>query len=184
MDNKLFLSIGLLITVASAQAQDKFYTKSGRINFYSVAPLEDIEAKHKSAICVLDTKTGALQFSALIKGFEFENAEMQEHFNEDYLESDKYPKSDFKGQIINNAAVNYQKPGTYPVQVKGLLTIRGITKEVQTPGTIKIDGDGIKTAATFNIQVADFNIRIPSLVKDKIAKTVKITVDTKLEPVK
>jgi hypothetical protein len=184
MRNKLFLAFGLLLLAASAQAQDKYFTKSGKINFYSVAPLEDIEAKHKSAICVLDTKTGALQFSALIKGFEFENEEMQQHFNEDYLESDKYPKSEFKGQIVNNAAINYQKPGTYPVQVKGLLTIRGVSKEVQTPGTIKIDGDGIKTAATFNIQVADFNIKIPALVKDKIAKTVKITVDTKLEPVK
>ncbi|MCU7547989.1 YceI family protein [Chitinophagaceae bacterium LB-8] len=182
MRNKLFLAISFILMTVFAQAQDKFFTKSGKINFYSVAPLEDIEAKHKSAVAVLDTKNGTLQFSALIKGFEFENEEMQQHFNEDYMESDKFPKSEFKGQVVNNAAVNYQKPGTYPIQVKGALTIRGVTKEVQTPGTIKVDGDGVKAAATFNVQVADYNIKIPSLVKDKVAKTVKITVDTKLDP--
>jgi len=184
MNKRFLFAFSFLSLCIWAQSQDKFYTKSGKINFYSVAPLEDIEAKHKSVACVLDTKTGSLQFSALIKGFEFENAEMQEHFNEDYLESDKFPKAEFKGQIVNNAAINYQKSGTYPVQVKGQLTIHGVTKEVQTTGNIKVDGDGLKAAASFNIQVADFNIKIPSLVKDKIAKTVKITVDTKLDPVK
>lgn len=178
------LTFGFFFMTVFAHAQDKYFTKSGKINFYSVAPLEDIEAKHKSAVAVLDTKTGALQFSALIKGFEFENAEMQQHFNEDYLESDKFPKSEFKGQILNNATVNYQKQGTYPVQVKGTLSIHGVNKEVQTPGTIKVDGDGLKAAATFNVQVADYNIKIPSLVKDKIAKSVKITIDTKLDPLK
>jgi hypothetical protein len=184
MKSKLLLALGFISLSLYTQAQDKFYSKSGKINFYSVAPLEDIEAKHKSVVCLLDIKTGALQFSALVNGFEFENEEMQQHFNDDYLETRKHPKSEFKGQIVNNAAVNYQKPGTYPVQVKGLLTIHGVTKEVQTPGSIKIDGDGLKAAATFNIQVADFNIRIPNLVKDKIAKTVKITVDTRLDPVR
>lgn len=184
MRYNLFLTFGLLLTTGIIQAQDKYFTKSGKINFYSVAPLEDIEAKNKSAVAILDTKTGTLQFSTLIKGFEFENEEMQQHFNEDYLESNKYPKSEFKGQVINNTTVNYQKHDTYPIQVKGLLTIHGVTKEVQTPGTLKVDGDGIKAAATFNIQVADYNIKIPALVKDKIAKSVKITVDTKLDPLK
>lgn len=184
MKIKSILTLGFLFMTVFTHAQDKYFTKNGKINFYSVAPLEDIEAKHKSAVAVLDTKTGTLQFSALIKGFEFENEEMQQHFNEDYLESDKFPKSEFKGQIINNAAVNYQKPGTYPVQVRGTLSIRGVSKEVQTPGTIKVDGDGLKAAATFNVQVADYNIKIPSLVKDKIAKSVKITIDTKLDPLK
>jgi archaellin len=184
MKIKLLLALGFISLFVCGHAQDKFYTKSGKINFYSTAPLEDIEAKHKSVVCLLDTKTGALQFSALVNGFEFENEEMQQHFNDDYLETKKFPKSEFKGQIVNNAAVNYLKPGTYPVQVKGQLTIHGVTKEVQTTGSVKVDGDGLKAAAIFNIQVADFNIRIPPLVKDKIAKSVKITVDTKLEPVK
>ena len=167
-----------------AHAQNKYYTKSGKIDFYSKAPLEDIEAKNKSVICVLDTQTGTLQFSVLIKGFEFKNEEMQDHFNSDYLESDKYPKAEFKGQILNNSSINYTQPGTYPAQVKGLLTIHGITKEVQTNGTITTTTDGLKASATLTIQVADYNIKIPALVRDKIAKTVKIIVDCNLDPLK
>lgn len=166
------------------RAQDKYYTKSGKINFYSKTPLEDIEAKNKSVVCVLDTKSGDLQFSVLMKGFEFRNEEMQEHFNSDFLESDQYPKAGFKGQVLNNAAINYTQPGTYPAQVKGLLTIHGITKAIQTNGTITTGADGLKTSATFTIQVADYNIKIPSLVRDKIAKTVTIIVDCNLDPLK
>ena len=182
--NKILLIAGFLFIAVASQAQDKYFTKSGKINFYSVTPLEDIEAKNKSAVAVLDTKTGALQFSVLIKGFEFEKEEMQEHFNEHYLESDKYPKAEFKGQVLNNALIDYKKSGSYPVQVKGLLTLHGVTKEVQTTGTIKVDGGLVKAASTFTIQVADYGIIIPKLVRDKVAKTVKIVVDTKLDPLK
>lgn len=175
----LFFAVGFF--AVAVNAQDKYYTKNAKISFYSVTPLEDIEAQNKSAVCVLDVKNGLVQFSTLIKGFEFENAEMQDHFNEHYLESDKYPKSDFKGQIVNNAAINYKKPGTYPAQIKGQLTIHGVTKEVLTNGTIKVDGAGLNTNAIFNVLVADYGIKIPSLVKDKIAKSVKITVDAKLD---
>ncbi len=181
---RLFLTFTIFISAIILQAQDKFYTKNGVISFFSKAPLEDIEAKHKSAVCVLDTKTGILQFNILIKGFEFENEEMQEHFNDDYLESDKYPKAEFKGQILNNSTINYTKPNTYPISVTGQLTIHGVTKEIQSNGTIKVEGDGLIAAASFIIQVADYNIKIPSLVKDKVAKTVKITVDTKLDQLK
>lgn len=184
MKNKLPFLFSLILFSFVSNAQGKFYTKDAKVNFFSVTPLEDIEAKQKSAVAVLDSKTGALQFSLLIKGFEFKNEEMQEHFNEDYMESDKFPKSEFKGQIVNNSAVNYTKPGTYNVQVKGSLTIHGVTKEVQTNGTIKVDTDGLKTASTFNIAVADYGIVIPKLVRDKIAKNVKITVDAKLDPLK
>lgn len=181
---KIVLVFAIGFSSIALQAQDKFYTKNAKINFYSETALEDIEAQNKSAVCVLDTKTGSLQFSTLIKGFEFENEEMQDHFNEHYLESDKYPKSEFKGQIVNNTSVNYRKAGTYPVQVKGNLTIHGVTKEVQTNGTVKVDGDSVKTNSTFQILIADYGIKIPSLVKDKIARTVKITVDTKLDALK
>lgn len=184
MKNKILFALGFLFLALAAQAQGKYYTKSGKINFYSEAALEDIEARNKSAVCVLDTKSGALQFSVLMKGFEFENEEMQEHFNDDYLESNTYPKAEFKGLITNNAAINYTKPGTYPAQVKGLLTIHGVTKEVQTTGTVTVDENAVKTTSTFHILVADYNIKIPSLVKDKIAKKVKIVVDSKLDPLK
>lgn len=184
MKQKIFTLMMLVFTASLVHAQEKYFTKSGKISFFSVTPLEDIAAVNSSALSVLDTKAGSLQFSILIKGFEFENEEMQAHFNEDYMESDKYPKAEFKGQLVNTSGIDFKKSGTYPVQVKGLLTMHGVTKDVQSAGTIKVDGSSLKATSTFNIQVANFNIIIPKLVRDKIAKTVKITVDTSLEPLK
>src|SRR6476659_3333260 len=94
------VTVGLLMMLSlTVQAQGKFYTKSGKISFFSSTPLEDIAATNKSVVCLLDSKTGDLQFAALIKGFEFKKALMQEHFNTDYVESTKYPKAEFKGQV-------------------------------------------------------------------------------------
>src|SRR5690349_10327192 len=136
MKNKILFTLCLILICSISRAQGRFYTKNAKVNFFSETPLEDIDAKNKSSVAVLDAKTGSLQFSLLIKGFEFKNEEMQEHFNEDYMESDKFPKAEFKGQVTNNTAVNYTKAGTYNVIVKGLLTMHGVTKEVQTNGTI------------------------------------------------
>src|SRR5690349_24267702 len=117
MKHFLVFLIGVAATSMSVHAQSKFFTKSGKILFFSKAPLEDIEAKNKSAVCLIDTQSGAIQFSLLMKGFEFENELMQEHFNEDYVESQKFPKAEFKGQILNNSSINYQKSGIYPAKV-------------------------------------------------------------------
>jgi polyisoprenoid-binding protein YceI len=184
MLSRTILTIFIIIFAFGANAQGKYFTKNGSINFYSKAPLEDIEAANKSVVCVLDSKTGTIQFNVLIKGFEFENEEMQEHFNDDYMESDKFPKAEFKGQIVNNATVDYTKPNAYLVNITGQLTVHGVTKEVKSTGTIKVEADGLSANSSFIIQVADFNIKIPALVKDKVAKTVKIVVNTKLAPLK
>lgn len=175
---------GFVLIAGAVQAQDRYFTKTGKIDFFSKAPLEDIEAKNKTVTAVLDTKTGAIQFEVQMKGFEFEKKLMQEHFNENYVESGKFPKASFKGNVANNAAVNYAKDGTYNVAVKGKMTIHGVTKDVEAPGTIKVNGGKIDATSTFNIQLSDYNISIPSVVKDKISNNIKITVDTKLEPLK
>jgi polyisoprenoid-binding protein YceI len=175
---------GLLLFAVATQAQDRYFTKTGRIEFVSKAPLEDIEAKNKTVTAVLDTKSGALQFSVQMKGFEFEKALMQQHFNENYVESDKYPKAEFRGALSNNSAVNYSKDGSYPVTVKGKFTLHNITKDVEVPGTIKVNGGKIEAVSTFNIRLSDYKISIPSPVKDKISNNIKVVVDTKLEPLK
>jgi polyisoprenoid-binding protein YceI len=175
---------GFVLLSASATAQDRYFTRSGKIEFTSKAPLEDIEAKNKTVTAVLDTKSGAFQFSVQMKSFEFAKALMQQHFNENYVESDKYPKAEFKGTVVNNNAVNYSKEGTYPVSVKGKLTIHNVTRDVEVPGTIKVDGSKIEAASTFNISLSDYKISIPSPVKDKISNNIRIAVDTKLEPLK
>jgi polyisoprenoid-binding protein YceI len=183
--NKKSILLALMISAAGlVNAQDRYFTKTGKISFYSKAPMEDIEAKNKTVAAVMDTKTGALQFSVLMKSFEFEKALMQEHFNENYVESDKFPKADFKGSIANNSSVNYSKDGTYNAVVKGKLTIHGVTKEVEAPGVIKVEGGKIDASSTFNVLLSDYNVSIPSVVKDKVSNSIKITVDCKMDPLK
>ncbi len=181
--NLMTLFVLILFTTA-VSAQDRYFTRTGKIEFTSKAPLEDIEAKNKTVTAVLDAKTGAFQFSVQMKGFEFEKALMQQHFNENYVESDKYPKAEFKGTLANNAAVSYDKDGTYPVTVKGKLTLHGITRDIEVPGIIKINSGKIDAGSTFSIRLSDYKISIPSPVKDKVSNSIRIAVDTKLDPLK
>ena len=184
MKKQFVITVAILFAASAMMAQDKYFTKNGRIIFSSKTSMENIEANNKSVTCVLDIKTGNLQFAVLMKGFEFEKALMQEHFNENYVESHKFPKAEFKGQIANSSEINYSKDGTYAAKVKGKLTIHGETKEVETTGTVIVRGGKIETDAGFNIDLADYKIEIPKIVKDNISKTVKIEVDCTLDPLK
>jgi polyisoprenoid-binding protein YceI len=144
--------------------------------------MEDIEAINKNVIVLLDTKTGDIRFAALMKGFEFKKALMQEHFNKDYVESDKFPKAEFKGQVANNSDIKYTVNGTYNASVKGKLTVHGQTKDIETTGTITIKDGKPSLYSVFNVLVADFKIPIPKLYRDNISKTIKVTVDCSLGP--
>ena len=178
MKSLVFLSL-LLAVLSTAPPDDRLITRNGSISFYSKAALENIEANTKTAVSVLDKKTGQLEFSVLIKSFTFEKALMQEHFNENYLESDRFPKSTFKGKIEDLSKVNFDKDGKYTVVVTGELFIHGETKSLVTPATITIHS-GTATATTeFNISLSDYKIKIPSLVTDKISNSVKIVVNLK-----
>lgn len=178
------LSIACLLITVFANAQEKFYTKTGKISLFSSTNMENIEAANNNAVAVLDTKTGDLQFAVLLKGFEFKKALMQEHFNTDYVESDKFPKSEFKGQITNNSEINYAKDGSYTAKVKGQLTIHGETKDIESTGTIIVKAGNLQANSVFNILLDDYKITVPRIVRDNISKTIKITVDCRLEPLK
>src|SRR3954470_9133927 len=151
MKKHLILAMALILSASYSFAQDKYFTKTGKIEFYSKASMEDIEAKNKTVTAVIDSKTGAIQFAVQMKGFEFEKQLMQQHFNENYVESDKYPKAEFKGIITNNSEINYTKDGTYTAKVKGKLTIHGVTKDVETTGTFKVNSGKIDANSTFNV---------------------------------
>lgn len=183
---KLIICMLFMFILKSMDAQDKFFTKSGKITFDATAPKspEEIMGMNKTVTCVLDTKTGNLQMAVLMKGFEFDRALMQEHFNENYVESHKFPKTEFRGAVVSGASVNYGKDGVYPVKVKGKLTMHGQTKEVETEGKLTIKNGKIQVQSVFTEQLADYAVGIPTLVADKISKTVKITVDCLLEPLK
>lgn len=184
LKKNLIILMALMISASVSFAQNKFYTKTGKIFFYSKAPLEEIEGKNKTVTAVLDSKSGAIQFAVQMKGFEFEKELMEQHFNENYVESDKYPKAEFKGAITNNSEINYSKDGTYAAKVSGKLAIHGVTHDVSTTGTLKITGGKIDANSTFNVLISDYKISIPALVKDKVSKSIKIVVDCNLEPLK
>jgi hypothetical protein len=178
----VFLFVATILISQTGFAQ-KYYTKTGRISFYSSAPMENIEAINKSTVVLLNAATGEVQFAVLMKGFEFKKALMQEHFNQDYVHSNKYPKSEFKGSISNNASINYSADGSYPASVSGSLTIHGVTKQIEASGTILVKDGKPSLKSVFNVLLADYGISIPKLYRDNISKTIKITVDCSLSAV-
>ncbi|MGB3155715.1 MAG: YceI family protein [Chitinophagaceae bacterium] len=184
MKNLFVMTIALL--VAMTGISQKFYTKNGQINFDATSPAspEKIEGINRSATCVVDTKSGNMQFAALMKGFAFERALMEEHFNENYVESDKYPKAEFKGEIKNSDKVDFTKDGNYTVKIKGKLTMHGESNDVETEAKISIQNGKIKATADLNVLLSDYKVSIPGLVADKVSKTVKISVSCLLEPLK
>jgi polyisoprenoid-binding protein YceI len=180
---KLYLF--LLVTMAgnAVHAQEKYFTKSGTITIDATtnASLETVHAVNRTASAVLDTKTGNMLFVVLMKGFEFHKALMQEHFNENYVESDKFPKAEFKGQVENISSVDFSKDGTYNVTVKGTLSIHGKTNAVETKGSLQVTNGKIVANSNFNVLLKDYNISIPSLVSDKVSKTANIIIDCTLD---
>ena len=176
--------LSLLLLSFVGTAQDKYFTKTGKIQFFSKTPAEDIDATNRSAAVTLDRTSGDLQFAVLMKGFEFKKALMQEHFNKDFVESSKFPKAEFKGQISNNSEVKYQIDGAYPVKVKGKLTIHGVTNDVETTGTITVKAGKLTAVSTFNIQLPDYNIKVPAVNRSQISDKIQITVNCALNLLK
>lgn len=172
----LSLAAGLCLTMGvSAQ---KFSTQTGKISFFSKAKMEDIEAVNNQATVILDASTGEMAVVVLIKSFEFEKQLMQEHFNENYMHSEKYPKSTFSGSITNNSAVDYTKNGTYEVMVSGKLTIHGVAKEVKEKGQVVVNGGKVTLKSKFTIALADYDIKNDKL--NNIASNIDITVNADL----
>jgi hypothetical protein len=158
-------------------------TKNGYIGFYSHTPMEDIKADNNQVVGALDIKSGEIVFQALIKSFHFDRALMEEHFNENYMESDKFPKSVFKGKITNLSSVDFTKNGTYDITVEGDLTIHDVTNKISTKGTIEVISGGINGNSKFKIVPEDYKINIPGVVKEKFEKALEVTVNMKYTPI-
>lgn len=174
---RIIVSALLLVSATAATAQ-KYFTKNGNISFFSKTSMEDIKADNNQVLSVLNTQSGELQFSVLIKSFHFEKALMEEHFNENYMESTKYPKSTFKGSITDISSVHFATDGVYPVSVSGDLTIHGVTNKVTTKGKITVKSGKITGTCVFSVALADYRISVPKLVENNIAKTIEITVNS------
>lgn len=182
MKNIGFVFILLFITAFTANAQGKFFSKTALVSFNASTSVEDIDAQTNTGTIVLDAQTGKLETAVLIKAFQFKRTLMQEHFNENYLESSKFPKATFKGAIENLSDVNFKKDGAYKVKVKGTMELHGVKKEVTNNGILTVAGKNIKVNSDFIIVCADYDIKIPSVVADKITKEVKVTFNTELQP--
>ena len=175
------LTIALFLSVTTTLFGQKYFTRTGEISFFSGTPIENIEAISNSASTVFDLSSGKIQWAVLIKSFEFEKALMQEHFNENYMESSKYPKAKFSGSIKNLSEIPLEKDGTYTVDISGTLNIHGIEKDVIASASFTVENGAVSAQSVLKVQVADFGIEIPSVVKDNIAKEIEIKIKANYE---
>jgi polyisoprenoid-binding protein YceI len=139
--------------------------------------MEDIKADNNQVISIINAATGEIQFSVLNNAFHFKKALMEEHFNNDYIESAKYPKSTFKGTITNLKAVNFDADGAYNVTVSGTITIHGVSKPISTTGKLTIKSGKVSAFAKFTVKPKDYNISIPSTFKNNIADSIELTIN-------
>lgn len=181
---KIFLVLALSLSFLSVNAQDRYLTRTGHIKFFSSAPLEDIEAHNYKVLSIVDLSKGQIAVDLLIKAFEFEKKLMQEHFNENYMESGKYPKSTFKGNFEVPAGLKSMTDGTYELAVDGELSVHGVKKPVNTTATLTVAGGKLTGAVKFGVKVKDHDIKIPKVVVRNIAEEVEVTAEFAYEPYK
>ena len=180
MLKKLFILI-LLSASVMAFGQGKFIAKNAYISFYSSTPMEDIFGESNEAVTILDSSNGEIVFQALMTTFHFKRALMEEHFNENYMESTKFPKAKFKGTIegfkkemLTGAVAN--------IKITGILNVHGVDKSITVTGTLGLEDGKLVGTSKFKVAPEDIGIKIPSLVRDKIGKEMEITVKTTYLP--
>ncbi len=176
---KIFLILCLAMAGISANAQI-YMAKTCQVSFFSEAPMENIEAVNKSSKPILNTANNEIGIRITITGFQFEKPLMQEHFNENYMESEKYPHATFKGKIQEQ--IDYTKDGEHKVTVKGVLDMHGVPKERTLDGVLTIKGGVITISTKFNVHVADHKIEVPSMYVKNIAEDVEVKLNATLEP--
>lgn len=178
---KIIMAVMAICIASTTFAQALYFTKTGKIQFTGRSKVEKIDAVNNEVSSMFNTSTGEVVFAVLMKGFHFERALMEEHFNENYVESTKFPKATYKGKITNVSAVNFTKDGQYTASSEGELTIHGVTKKVTAPATVVVKSGKVAATSKLSIKLNDYGITIPSLVADKISNDVDVVVDCKYE---
>jgi len=179
---KKTILLSLIILACRTSFSQIYIAKNCEISFFSSSPLEDIAAVNKACKPIINTSTNDVQMKITITAFQFEKPLMQEHFNEDYMESEKFPNAIYKGKI--NEKIDWTKDGEYKVTVTGKFNIHGVEKERTIDGVVKIKGDEINISSKFNIHIADHGIKVPSLYVQNIAEDVEVKLNATLEPYK
>ena len=163
----------ILIIVAHNQVfGQRFISKQSEVTFFSEAPLENIKATNTKATSLLDTSSGEIVFSVPIREFEFRKSLMKKHFNENYMDSEKFPKSTFKGKISGYRMAD----GKYQAMAMGEMTIHGVTRKVQIPGTWDAKGERIVLEANFPVSLEDYQIKVPKILFSNIAEQVEVNI--------
>jgi polyisoprenoid-binding protein YceI len=155
-------------------AQEIYQSKAMNVSFFSTTAMEDIDAKTANATSVISSAKNDILIMIQVKSFTFKSSLMQEHFNENYMESDKFPDAKFIGKI--NESVDWKKEGTYNVTVTGKLNMHGVDKDRTIPGTITIKGNNVSVNSQFDVLCKDHNIKIPSVLSEKVAELVNVKV--------
>lgn len=180
MAKKLFIFV-LLVASIGATGQNKFIARNAYISFYSSTPMEDILGESNEAVTILNAETGEIGFQALMTTFHFKRALMEEHFNENYVESAKFPKTKFNGKIENFDKSMLTSPVT-EVKITGKLSVHGVEKTITVGGNIGLEGGKLVASSKFKVVPEDYGITIPSLVRDKIGKEMDVTVKANYLP--
>jgi hypothetical protein len=178
---KLSFLTAILFVAISVNAQ-KYLTREGYIKFYGKTPLENIEAVSNQASSVIDASTNKIVFQVLANSFTFEKALMQEHFNENYVESGKFPNASFVGVIVEK--VNFNKPGSFDVTLKGTMSLHGVNRMITVPAKLIVEKGSLKISSEFALIPEVYDIDIPGAVRDKIAKQMEVKVKCSYKLVK
>ncbi len=179
---KAILVIAVILYAMPAVHAQKYLTKEGVIDIHSETSLFVIEAKNQKVASILNTEDGEIVVSTLARSFKFKEALVEEHFNENYMESHLFPKAQFKGKIINLSQVNFSKDGTYIVQIAGNLTMHGETNPVKSTGELIIKSGVISASTEFFVSLEQYKIRVEEQYKDRINDKIKLTVRFDLKP--
>ncbi len=176
---KIIVMVLCLLTGTLVFSQKKI-TRSGEIKFEATTSFEEIAGKNSTVSCILDETNGEFVTLVLVKGFKFKSPLMEEHFNENYLESTKFPKSTFKGKVLDFDASKLSSTKT-AFDLEGDLMIHGVTKKIKTKIYLLVNSGKVTATSTFSVKSADYAIEIPKLVKDKIAENVNLLINFTLE---
>ena len=171
---------GALLIALMTNAQTKMITKTGKVTFEASVPaFEEVKAKNENVTCIINAQTGEIASLVLMKSFGFKVALMEEHFNENYIESDKYPKGTFKGKV-ENFDISKLTAAAKEFTITGKLELHGKLKAISIPAKIKKTKEGIEIISNFEVNSDDFNIEIPSVVSKKVSKKVNVTLNFQL----
>jgi hypothetical protein len=176
---KRILLLSIVIFPWYADAQQRYFAEKAAISFFSDGVVEDISARNEKVTSIFDVVNGEVAYLLSIKDFQFPNKLMQVHFNEKYMESEKIPKSSFQGKITG---LNVAAGGTQQVKAIGKLSIHGVVKNVEVPGTIEVSGNRLILKSKFMVKLLDYNIKVPQIVYQNIAQEIEVSVDFTYRP--